>query len=66
MFFSLLQLVVGGLDSVVYVTGWTVSESTSHGGELFGSRPDRPRDSPGLLYNEYWVSVWGKATGMSC
>jgi hypothetical protein len=34
-------------------TGCTVREFNSRGGELFGSRPDRPRVSPGLLYSEY-------------
>ena len=34
-------------------TGWTVRGSNPDGGEIFGTRPDRPSDPNSLLYNGY-------------
>ena len=33
------------------------------GGEIFRTHPDRPRGSPGLLYNGYRVIPGAKAAG---
>ena len=44
-------------------TGWTVRGSNPGGGEIFLTRPDRPWDSPSLLYNGYRVFPGGKAAG---
>jgi len=33
-------------------TGWSVRDSNPGGGEIFRTRPDRPRGPPRLLYNE--------------
>jgi len=33
-------------------TGWTVRGSNFGGGEIFRNCPERPWDSPSLLYNE--------------
>jgi hypothetical protein len=35
-------------------------------GEIFRTRPDRPRGPPSLLYNGYWVFPGGKAAGSWC
>jgi hypothetical protein len=42
-------------------TGWIVRGSNPSGGEIFCTRPDRPWDSPSLLYNGYGVFPEGKA-----
>ena len=34
-------------------TGWTVRNSNLGVGDIFQTRPERPRDPPSLLYNEY-------------
>jgi len=40
-------------------TGWAVRGSNPGGGEIFRTRPDRPRVPPSLLYNGYRVSFSG-------
>jgi len=35
----------------------------SRGGDIFRTRPDRPRWPSSLLYNGYRVFPWGKAVG---
>ena len=47
-------------------TGWTVRRSSSGGGEIFRTRPDRPWGPPSLLYNGYRAFPRGKAAGASC
>jgi hypothetical protein len=37
--------------------------SNPGGGEIFRTCPDRPWDSPSLIYNGYWVFLRGKAAG---
>ena len=46
-------LVTVGRDSAVGIV--TVWGSNTGGGEIFRTRPDRPRGSPRLLYNGYRV-----------
>ena len=36
--------------------GWTVRGSNPIGGEIFLTRPGRPRGPPSFLYNKCWVS----------
>ena len=46
----------GGRDRVERLAkGWTVRGSGPCGGVVFRSRPDRPRNSPSLLYKGYQV-----------
>jgi hypothetical protein len=42
-------------------TGWKVRGSKPGGGEILRTYPDRPWDSPSLLYNGYRVFPGGKA-----
>ena len=49
--------------SLDLATGWTVRGSNPGGGEIFGTRPDRPWGLPSLLYNGYRVIPGGKAAG---
>ena len=42
-------------------TGWAVRGSNPGWGEIFRTRPDRPRVPPSLLYNGYRVFPGGKA-----
>jgi hypothetical protein len=63
LFFSALRLFMkvtptsGGWDIVIDIidslTGWTVRISNPGGGEIFRSRPGRPRGLPSLLYSGY-------------
>jgi hypothetical protein len=43
-----------------FAAGWTVRRSNLRGGEIFRTRPGRPRDLPSLLYNGYRVFPGGK------
>jgi len=40
-----------------------VPGSNPGGGEIFGSRPDQPRDPPNLLYSGYLVFTGDNAAG---
>ena len=57
-----LQRSVGRVAKSVQwlATGWTVRGSNPGGGEILRTCPDRPWDSPSLLYNGYRVFPGGK------
>jgi hypothetical protein len=66
-FMYVLLTVCGPGSSVGIATGYGLDgpgiESRWGGGEIFRTRPDRPRGPPSLLYNEYRVFPGGKAAG---
>jgi hypothetical protein len=47
-------------------TGWTVRGSNPGGGEIFRTRPDRPCNTPSLLYDGYRVFSGAKVAGAWC
>jgi hypothetical protein len=56
-FCSVTLVHVGRVAQSVWrlATGWTVRGSTSCGGEIFRTCPDRPWGPPSLMYNGYRV-----------